>query len=155
MTGATVEIVLKDDHGRNLINVFPAAAPVKTHLFEMLLGFEARKPFIPKDDRQTCGLAEFFRKPLYLFTLGTGCAIHMKRLANHDLMHLVLLGQAPEYFDVGFQVFSPEGRSSLCGEEKCVADGDADGFIANVESHNPHIFHDTIHESSSTLGGSI
>jgi hypothetical protein len=43
----------------------------------------------------------------------------------------------------------------LRGQKQLVADSDTDGFIADIESHNPHIFHDTIIASTSVPGGFI
>jgi len=63
----------------------------------------------------------------------------VQRLANNDFMHFIFLDQAPKRVDIGFNIFSPDSGPPLGRQEQGIADGNADGFIAHVESHNPHI----------------
>ncbi len=79
----------------------------------------------------------------------------MEGFADNDLVHFVLQHDTAENFQVGFQVLSAQCRPGLRSHQKCVADSDSDGFVADVEGHNPHVFHDTIARSSKRLGGSI
>jgi hypothetical protein len=79
----------------------------------------------------------------------------MERLPNHDLMHFVFLSYKAKGFNIELEVFPPKRRARLGGQKQGITDGYADGFIPDVESHNPHIFHDTILETRSTQGGSI
>src|SRR5262249_52887172 len=129
--------------------------PIQSHLFQVLFRFESRQAFVPKDNRCIYRLTQFFGEPLYLPTLGTLLAIHVQGVPDYDLMHFVFLSYNTKGFDIRFYVFAAEGGSSLRGQEKGVTDGHTNGFVTNVESHNPHIFHDTILKSSSTLGGFI
>ena len=106
----------------------------------MLLRSEARKPFIPKNNgdpqfffKLPCKYADFL-------ALAALFSTHVQRLTDYNLVHLVYLCKSPKKFNVGFGIFSLDCGPRLCCQEKSVADGDADGFIAHVEGHNPHNF---------------
>jgi hypothetical protein len=77
MSRPAIEIVLKDDHGRNLVYMLATLTPLHTHLLKVLFGFKACEPFIPKYERNIQNLAQFFAKPGHPLRLGTWRAIHV------------------------------------------------------------------------------
>ena len=76
----------------------------------------------------------------HLLTLPALFAIHMQRLTEYNFMHFVFLDKPPKNFDILLQIFAANRRPRLGGQEQSITHGNSNGFVAQVESHNPHIF---------------
>src|SRR5439155_9765511 len=78
-------------------------------------------------------------KDPHLLALPALLSVHMKRLADNNLMHFILLDKLPESTDILLKVFALDCRPSLRGQKKGIAHGHSDGLVTHVECHNPHI----------------
>lgn len=45
-----IQVILKNDHGGNFIDMLTPAAPVQAHFFKMLFCFKTGEAFIPEND---------------------------------------------------------------------------------------------------------
>ena len=79
-------------------------------------------------------------KSTHLVTLPALVAIHMQGLAHYDLMHFIVLDKASKNFDIVLKIFAANRRPPLGGQEQSVTHRNSNIPIAQVESHNPHIF---------------
>src|SRR2546422_5871436 len=84
-----VQIILKDDHGGNFIDLFAAFAPVETQFFQVLLGGEARQAFIPKYHGDVQYFMELLGKAGNLFTLRALMSAHVQWLSYNDFVNFV------------------------------------------------------------------
>jgi hypothetical protein len=140
MTGAAIQIILKNDHGCDFVNVFTPFSPVETHLFEVLLGGKTGKTFIPKYNGNVQLFAKLDCEAGHFLALAAFFPIHMQGLAHNYFMHFVFLNEAAQKCNIGLKIFSLDCWPTLCRQEECVTNGNTDGFVTNIEGHNPHIF---------------
>ena len=75
-----------------------------------------------------------------LLTLRTLMPTHVQRLADNNFVNLVFFSKTAQRLEVGFHVLSTNGRAGLGRQQQRIADGNSNGFVANIKSHNPHIF---------------
>ena len=65
---------------------------------------------------------------------------HVQRLADNNFVNFVFFSKTAQRLEVGFHVLSTNGRAGLGRQQQRIADGNSNGFVANIKSHNPHIF---------------
>src|SRR5437016_11455316 len=137
---AAIEIILQNDHGCNFVDMLPPFSPVETHFFEVLLSGKARKTFIPKYNRDAQRFLNLTGEAGHFLALWALLAVHVQRLANDDFVHFIFGNKSAKNIDIGVKTFSSNRRPGLCCEKERVTYGNTDGFIADIETHNPHIF---------------
>src|SRR5207253_2159248 len=114
---AAIEIVLKNDHGCDLVDVFPPFSPVETHFFEVLFCGKTCKTLIPKYHWNVQFFLKFAGEARHFLALGALLPIHMQRLADDDFVHLVFINKTAKYIDIGFKISSPNRRPGLCSQK--------------------------------------
>ena len=136
----TIEIVLKNHHGCDFVNVLPPLPPVETHFFEVLFGGKTGKTLVPEYNPNVQLFLNFAGEAGYFLALAALLSVHMQRLADNDFVHLIFVNKAAQKIDIGFKVFSLNRRPGLCCQQERVTYGNTDGFVSDIERHNPHIF---------------
>src|SRR5204863_7224162 len=79
-------------------------------------------------------------KSLNLLTLRTLSPILVQGFTYDDLTDLLFFDELSQHFEVRFHTSSLDRRTTLCRQQHRIADRNANGFITDVERHNPHVF---------------
>ena len=135
-----VQILLKNQHCGDPVDVLTPFSPVKAHFFKMLFGGETRQAFVRKDHRNAGGFVQLLGKARNFLALRAGTAIHVKGLPDHNLMDFIFFRDLPQPLDIRFRTCPLNGRASLRGLQQGIADRDSDLLITNVQAHDPHKF---------------
>jgi hypothetical protein len=83
---------------------------------------------------------QFFDKSSHFLALSTFCTIHVQGLADDNLVHFVVLRKIPQNLKVRLKILASNRGTRLSRKQQRIAYGYADGFVADIESHNSHIF---------------
>jgi hypothetical protein len=135
-----IKIVLKNDHGRERIDLFTPTTPIQSHVLKALFRFKTRKTLVPKYDWHVDDPLQLLCKFRNLLTLTTFSPIHMKRLAYYDPTNLIFERQSAERAQIRFEGLPAKRWAGLRRHQQRIADGDADILRSDVQRHHSHIF---------------
>ena len=132
------EIALQNQCGRHgvhhLLPLFGVFAAVQQNL----VGVNGGAALVPKGDGQGGGFFQQGLHGLSLFRPGAPGAVHVDGVAQHQLLHAVLLRQGGDPFRHHFGAVGVDDGGEAGQEAGGVGDGDAGVGVAVVDGHDAH-----------------